>query len=267
MANYYGPTKFNYIAYVIGNRQKIKGRQMNLKKTSIEELKLVVLSGAGISAESGIATFRDAGGLWEGYDINEVATPEGWNKNFRLVLDFYNARRRNVAQVKPNKAHILLAELEKYFEVTIVTQNIDNLHEQAGSTHVVHLHGEITKACSSLTKGEVVDIGFSDILEGQKSADGSQLRPFIVWFGEDVPQISEAANIVAQADIILIIGTSLEVYPAAGLVYAASSSALIYIIDPKPLTAKIMIPNEVVQIQENATKGMELFTNQLKMML
>ena len=240
---------------------------MKLKKPILDKIKVVVLTGAGVSAESGISTFRDAGGLWEGYDINEVATPEGWDKNFRLVLDFYNARRKNVADVKPNKAHLLLAELEEYCDVAIVTQNIDNLHEQAGSSNVLHLHGEITKACSSYTKGNVIDIGFNDILGGQLSADGSQLRPFIVWFGEDVPKIAEAASEVSDADVVLIIGTSLEVYPAAGLVYAANSSATVYLIDPKPLTSKIAIPNEVAQIQENATTGMEIFMNELKKLI
>jgi NAD-dependent deacetylase len=236
---------------------------MNLKKTSNSRIKLVVLSGAGISAESGIPTFRDAGGLWEGYDISEVATPEAWHRNYKLVLEFYNARRRNVASVKPNKAHMLLAQLQDYCEVQIVTQNIDNLHEQAGSKNVLHLHGEITKACSSFAKREVIDIGFNDILDGQKSADGSQLRPFIVWFGEDVPLIQNAAELVAEADVLLIIGTSLEVYPAAGLVYAASSDTPIYVIDPKALKSKLSLSNQVTQIQASATEGMARFTDEL----
>ena len=166
--------------------------------------KLVVLSGAGISAESGIATFRGADGLWEGYDVMEVATPEGWEKDFRLVLEFYNDRRRNVSEAKPNNAHLLLADMETGLDVNIVTQNIDNLHEQAGSNKVMHLHGEITKSCSSNTKNHVSDIGFNDIVEGEVCPDGYQLRPFIVWFGEDMPLISEAANLVSEADVVLV---------------------------------------------------------------
>jgi NAD-dependent deacetylase len=240
---------------------------MNLKKPINRKLKLVVLTGAGISAESGIPTFRGHNGLWEGYDIEEVATPNGWAKNYRLVLDFYNARRRKVAEVQANLAHKLLAELEEVCDVLIVTQNIDNLHEQAGSTQVLHLHGEITKACSSLTKGNVVDIGFDDIDDGDKSSDGSQLRPFIVWFGEDVPMISYAAEIVAEADILLIVGTSLEVYPAAGLVHYANRDIPVVVIDPNSPSGKISVSNAVEHLQYKATKGLPIFAEEIRKIL
>lgn len=220
---------------------------------------LVVLSGAGISAESGIATFRGSGGLWEGYDIMEVATPEGWQKDYKLVLEFYNARRRNIADVKPNEAHNLLAELETKMNVSIITQNIDNLHEQAGSSSVMHLHGEITKACSSNGKNYVTDIGFEDIVDGQLCPDGHQMRPFIVWFGEDVPLIPQAAALMDTADIVLVIGTSLEVYPAAGLVNYAPASAPIYVIDPQEITHKMHVPNEVIHLQNGGSEGMREF--------
>ena len=218
--------------------------------------KLVVLSGAGISAESGIATFRGAAGLWEGYDIMEVATPEGWAKDHRLVLEFYNARRQNVAEAKPNTAHILLAELEAEYDVCIVTQNIDNLHELAGSSNIVHLHGEITKACSSNQKNHVTEIGYEDIKEGDRCPDGYQMRPFIVWFGEDVPLIPYAAKRVQEADILLVIGTSLEVYPAAGLVNYAKEDVPVYVIDPNKVSHKLQIPNPIFHIQKGGSEGM-----------
>ncbi len=228
------------------------------------KLNLVVLSGAGISAESGLATFRDSGGLWEGYNIEDVATPQAWYKNQALVLDFYNQRRRNVSDSKPNQAHLIIAELEKWCDVKIVTQNIDNLHEQAGSTSIIHLHGEITKACSSATKGEVIDIGFNDIELGHKSKDGSQLRPFIVWFGEDVPKMEEAIATVEQADLLLVIGTSLEVYPAAGLVNFAPSKCEILVVDPQDLKHKIRIDRKVDFIREKAGEGMVEVKNRIR---
>ena len=237
---------------------------MNLKKPINRKLKLVVLTGAGVSAESGIPTFRGTDGLWEGYEISEVATPEAWQRNYRLVLDFYNARRRKVAEVKPNLAHKLLAELEEICDVQVVTQNIDNLHEQAGSSNVLHLHGEITKACSSISKQEVIDIGFNDILDGHKSADGSQLRPFIVWFGEEVPMINAAADIVEQADVLLIVGTSLEVYPAAGLVYYVKRDIPIVVVDPNSLSGKISVSNPLEHLQYRATEGVTIFVEELK---
>jgi NAD-dependent deacetylase len=226
--------------------------------------KVVVLTGAGISAESGVATFRGSGGLWEGYDIAEVATPQAWDKNYKLVLEFYNARRRNIAAVKPNEAHRALADMQQHYVVQIITQNIDNLHEQAGSTHVLHVHGEITKACSSNGKRHVQEIGFRDILDGETCTDGFQLRPFIVWFGEDVPLIPRAAELVSQADVLLIIGTSLEVYPANGLVNFAQSDIPIYVIDPDVLLHKISVPNKVVQIQKSASEGIIEFMTALK---
>ena len=228
------------------------------------EKKLVVLSGAGISAESGVATFRGSGGLWEGYDIREVATPEAWAADYKRVLEFYNARRRNISAVEPNKAHRLLAEMESWCDVQIVTQNIDNLHEQAGSTHVLHLHGEITKACSSKGKNHITEIGFEDIADGDVCPEGYQMRPFIVWFGEDVPNIEYAAQLVRTADVLLIIGTSLEVYPAAGLVNYLESHVPIYVIDPEPVQHKMAVPNTVTHIAKGGRDGMQEFMDLLK---
>lgn len=193
--------------------------------------KLVVISGAGISAESGIATFRDSNGLWENHDVMEVASFDGWKKNPALVLEFYNQRRKQVLNCSPNKAHQLLAELEKDFSVQIITQNVDDLHERAGSSQVLHLHGELLKAQSTLDK-KFVCRWENDITLNDKCENGSQLRPFIVWFGEEVPLIHKAAALVAQADILLVIGTSLLVYPAANLIYEAPKSAAKFIIDP-----------------------------------
>lgn len=196
--------------------------------------KLVVLTGAGISAESGIRTFRDAGGLWEGYDVMEVASPEAWEKNPALVLDFYNQRRRNVLDAQPNKAHRLLASLESDYDVHIITQNIDDLHERAGSTNIIHLHGEIRKSRSSIDESLVFDMD-SDVIElGEVCPLGSQLRPHIVWFGEPVPMIEKAALHVMEADILLVVGTSMEVYPAAGLTQIAPNDCPVYLIDPNP---------------------------------
>ncbi|TVP49448.1 MAG: NAD-dependent deacylase [Mongoliibacter sp.] len=193
--------------------------------------KLVVLSGAGISAESGISTFRDSGGLWEGHDIMEVASPEGWRKNRELVLDFYNKRRKQALTVMPNEGHKELVRLEKYFDVTIITQNVDNLHEKAGSSNVIHLHGELFKSQSTVDPGLVYDIEGWEIKLGDKCEKGSQLRPFIVWFGEMVPMIEPAIEVASEADIFAVIGTSLLVYPAAGLIQYAPSGIPKYIID------------------------------------
>ena len=216
--------------------------------------KLVLLSGAGVSAESGISTFRDSDGLWENYDVMEVASIEGWYKNPELVVEFYNQRRTQLANVEPNDAHKIIAELEKYYDVTVITQNVDDLHERAGSTNIIHLHGELTKVCSDDRKKHVKDIGYTSFKLGDLAPDGQLLRPFIVWFGEDVPLIHKAAEIVAQADIIIIIGTSLNVYPAAGLLYSARNDAQIYVIDPKEVQP---ISRKVVFIQEKATVGMK----------
>ena len=194
--------------------------------------KLVVFSGAGISAESGIQTFRDAGGLWENYKIEDVATPTAFYINPQLVLDFYNLRRRNIQEVKPNDAHLRLVDLELHFDVTIITQNIDDLHERAGSKNVLHLHGEITKAKGSIGNVTAVNIGFSDIKLGDLAENGSQLRPDIVWFGEDVPEYENAKEIISTCDILIVIGTSLNAQPAAGLIHYAPSHSKKIIIDP-----------------------------------
>jgi NAD-dependent deacetylase len=186
-------------------------------KTTNSKKKLIVLTGAGISAESGLKTFRDSDGLWEGYNVNEVATPGGFRANPGLVLDFYNQRRKDIEAAKPNAAHLGLAELEKDFEVHIITQNIDNLHERAGSTHVIHLHGEIFKMRSVKDATKTYEIK-EDIKVGDLAPDGYQLRPFIVWFEEAVPMIEEAARITMTADLFVVVGTSLQVYPAAGLI-------------------------------------------------
>ncbi|MCH7410416.1 NAD-dependent deacylase [Belliella sp. DSM 111904] len=194
---------------------------------------LVILSGAGISAESGIATFRDINGLWEGHDIMEVASPEGWRKNKSLVLDFYNKRRKQAHGVKPNEAHHILAKLEQYFDVTIITQNVDNLHEKAGSSKVIHLHGELFKSQSTADPRLIYNMHSLEINIGDKCEKGSQLRPFIVWFGEMVTMIEPAAEIASSADIFAVIGTSLLVYPAAGLIQYASENCKKYLIDIK----------------------------------
>lgn len=220
----------------------------------MEKPKLVVITGAGISQESGIKTFRDSGGLWEGHDIMEVASIEGWLKNPEKVLQFYNLRRENVRAAQPNKAHSLLAELEKDFDVTIITQNIDDLHERAGSKKVIHLHGEITKGQSNKQSDLVVELSKKDINMGDLAPDGSQLRPHVVWFGEAVPKMSEAAEIVAQADVLLVIGTSLVVYPAASLVGYVPEGVPVYVIDPVKPEA-IYTFNEVVYITEKASTG------------
>lgn len=219
---------------------------------------LVVLSGAGMSAESGISTFRDAGGLWDRYPVEQVATPEGYARNPELVVRFYNERRKQLLEVVPNRGHELLAELEKDFRVTIVTQNIDNLHERAGSSHIIHLHGELTKVCSSRDPNnphyikELRPEEF-EVKMGDLAGDGSQLRPFIVWFGESVPEIETAINWVEKADIFVIIGTSMNVYPAAGLLNYVPRNAEVYLIDPKPVDVHSFRPIHV--IQKRASEG------------
>ena len=218
----------------------------------MEKQKLVVLTGAGISAESGLKTFRDSDGLWEGYNVFEVATPRGFNSNPELVLEFYNQRRKDVANVQPNAAHIGLAELEKHFDVHIITQNIDDLHERAGSTNVTHLHGEIFKMRSIANGAKTYEIK-GDIKLGDLAEDGSQLRPFIVWFEEEVPLIEEAAQIVAQADIFVVIGTSLHVYPAAGLVDLTKKSIPKFIVDKKIPYASSL--RNITKIEKIASEG------------
>ena len=214
--------------------------------------KLVVLTGAGISAESGLRTFRDSDGLWEGYEVTEVATPRAWKKNPSLVLDFYNMRRRDVKAAHPNKAHIGLAELEKEFDVQIVTQNIDDLHERAGSTNVLHLHGEIFKMRSEYDASLIYEIR-EDIKPGDKAADGAQLRPHIVWFEEPVPLIETAAEMVQSADLFAIIGTSLVVYPAAGLIHYAAPDIPKFILD-KIIPASSS-QHHLTRIEKPATEG------------
>lgn len=214
--------------------------------------KLVVLTGAGISAESGIKTFRDSDGLWEGYDVTAVASPEGWKKDPALVLDFYNQRRKNVKEVQPNAAHYGLAKLEEDFDVHIITQNIDDLHERAGSTNIIHLHGEILKMRSerSLSPSYHID---GDINLGDLADDGGQLRPDIVWFGEAVPEIAEASTIAAEADIFVVVGTSMVVYPAAGLIDLVPAHHPKYVIDKNIPYIKPML--NLMTIEKPATEG------------
>jgi NAD-dependent deacetylase len=221
---------------------------------SMAKKKLVVLTGAGISAESGLRTFRDSDGLWEGFDVTEVATPRGWRKNPQLVLDFYNERRKNVAEATPNAAHYGLAALEKDFDVTIITQNIDDLHERAGSTNVLHLHGEIFKMRSEWDATLITEIR-GDIKMGDTAADGAQQRPYIVWFEEPVPKIEEAVPIVFSAEIFVVVGTSLVVYPAAGLVNYVALDTPKFIIDKKiPYTSPM---KNLTLIEKPATEGVQ----------
>ncbi len=217
--------------------------------------RLVVLTGAGISAESGIPTFRDSGGLWEGFRVEEVATPEGWHKNKELVLDFYNQRRKKALEVKPNRGHEVLAELEKDFEVTVVTQNVDNLHERAGSNNVMHLHGSLFESRSTLDESLVYPINGWELNIGDKCEKGSQLRPNIVWFGEMVPMMDVAAKIASQADIFLIVGTSMVVYPAAGLIDYVGRDVPKFIIDPN--VPEVRKSPNLYFIPEKASTGME----------
>jgi NAD-dependent deacetylase len=218
--------------------------------------RIVVLTGAGISAESGIKTFRDADGLWEGHDIMEVASPIGWEKNPKLVLDFYNKRRAQLLKVKPNEAHQILAELQSDFDIQIITQNVDDLHERAGSKNVMHLHGELLKV-RSITDSEEIHYWTTDLNLGDLDKNGVQLRPHIVWFGEDVPMIEHAIDIIETADLLLIIGTSLQVYPAAGLLNYANQNIPVYYIDQKPATI-YDLPNELKVLPLSAVEGMKI---------
>lgn len=226
--------------------------------------KLVILTGAGMSAESGISTFRDSDGLWEKYRVEEVATPEGFAANPKLVLDFYNQRRRELLNTKPNAGHTGLAALENDFDVCIVTQNIDNLHEQAGSSHVIHLHGELMKACSVRDLNTTYDLSpdSPDIHIGDKDPFGIQLRPFIVWFGEAVPMIEPAIREVENCDIFVVIGTSLNVYPAAGLLNYVRKGQPIYLIDPKEVNA---YRNDIHFIRKGASEGVKELAALLEM--
>jgi NAD-dependent deacetylase len=225
----------------------------------MQKKKIVVLTGAGISAESGIKTFRDANGLWEGHDVMAVASPQGWRRDKELVLDFYNQRRAQLQEVEPNAAHYALAELEKAYDVHIVTQNVDDLHERGGSTQVLHLHGELKKVRSTVDP-TLVYTRETAVQLGDRCEKGSQLRPHIVWFGEDVPLIGAAAELAMDADIFIIIGTSMQVYPAAGLVDLAGESVPKYFIDPKP--ALVNVPNLRI-IEDNASTGVPNLVKQL----
>ena len=223
--------------------------------------KLVILSGAGISAESGIKTFRDADGLWEGHDVMEVASPEGWQKNQELVLDFYNKRRQQLKEVKPNRAHEILAEMQEDFDVHIVTQNVDDLHERAGSKKVLHLHGELLKVRSIKNHHYILDWS-EDVNLGDLDDNGNQLRPHIVWFGEEVPALEEAIPLVMQADYLVVIGTSLQVYPAAGLIDFAKPEAALFYIDLKPATIS-NLKNPLEIIVATASEGMRILKEKL----
>ena len=221
--------------------------------------KLVVLSGAGVSQESGLHTFRDQGGLWENHSIEEVATPQAFEKNPEKVLNFYNQRRRQLLESKPNEAHQYIAALEQYFDVTVITQNVDNFHEQAGSSNVMHLHGELLKSKSVKNSDKIYD-QTEDIKLGDRDKNGDQLRPHVVWFGEAVPMIPVAMEICKKADIALVIGTSLQVYPAAGLINDVPKNTKIYLIDPDP---QVQAAENLEIITDKAVSGMKKLYNQL----
>lgn len=223
--------------------------------------RIVILTGAGMSAESGLKTFRDSDGLWENHNVYDVATPDAWHRDPALVLNFYNDRRKQVLEAKPNKAHLALAKLEEKYDVNIITQNIDDLHERAGSTHVIHLHGEVNKARSSVDPTLVYELDNWEMKMGDTCEKGSQLRPHIVWFGEAVPMIEKAILIVEMADVVIVIGTSLSVYPAAGLVNYAPPFAEKYYIDPKELEGKNIYDFKI--IKEKAGVGVPDLVEQL----
>jgi len=224
--------------------------------------KLVILTGAGMSAESGIKTFRDSGGLWEQYRVEDVASIDAWHRNPDLVQKFYNERRRQLERAVPNSGHTGLVALEELFDVHIITQNVDDLHEKAGSRNVLHLHGLLTQARSSKNPGEIIEIGCRDILPGEKSRDGSPLRPNIVWFGEAVPAMERAADIASKADLFAVIGTSLNVYPAAGLIHYVLAKTPVFLIDPKPVT--VHTNHKVDYIAEGAGKGVVILAEKLQ---
>lgn len=230
--------------------------------------KIVVLTGAGVSAESGLTTYRDNGGLWDNYDPMEVASIDGWHRNRKLVLDFYNSQRAKLKEVKPNEAHRLIAALEDKYDVTVVTQNVDNLHERAGSTRIIHLHGEATKVRpergvydDTASEREVIDVGYDEVNLGDKAPNGSQLRPHIVFFGEAVPKIERAIDVVQKADILLIVGTSMQVYPAASLYRYAGMETPIYLIDPADVS---VWDSRITHIKDVATEGMKKFVKILE---
>ena len=222
---------------------------------------IVVLTGAGMSAESGIKTFRDTGGLWEGYEIEEVATPGAFEKNPKLVFDFYNQRRKQLFDVEPNKAHHYLKDLENYYNVTIITQNVDDLHERAGSSNVLHLHGELKKVQSTLDSSLLYTMEDWELKVGDTCEKGGQLRPHIVWFGEEVPNILPAADMVSKADCLIVVGTSLNVYPAAGLIHEARQNIPIYLVDPSDVDTGFLKGVQI--IQTNAGEGLTSLVNEL----
>ena len=215
-------------------------------------MNITIISGAGMSAESGISTFRDSGGLWEQYKIEDVATPEAWLLNPNLVLEFYNKRRAQLAQVSPNKGHLALAEAEQNHHIQIITQNVDNLHERAGSKNVLHLHGELTKVRSTKYPELIYNIGYKNITNKDKCEKGYPLRPHIVWFGEEVPLIEKAAKLIEKCDVLIVVGTSLNVYPAAGLLDYTPPNTPIYLIDPNPVS---VYNSKVVHLKLKATEG------------
>lgn len=227
----------------------------------MKKKKIVVFSGAGMSAESGIKTFRDAGGLWEEYKIEEVATYSAWTKNQKLVLDFYNQRRKQIIESSPNAAHKLVAELQKKFDVQVITQNIDDLHERAGSKNVLHLHGEIMKSRSSVSNDLIYDLQSWEIKEGDLCEKGSQLRPHIVWFGEAVPEMDKATALAEAADIFITIGTSLNVYPAANLIHVVDSAVPKFLIDPGDFNLDYI--KNLTVIKAKAVEGMEILVKKL----
>ncbi len=229
--------------------------------------KIVILSGAGISAESGIRTFRAADGLWEEHRVEDVASPSGWRRDRELVLDFYNQRRRQLKEVAPNAAHLAIADLERDFDVTVITQNIDNLHERAGSSHIIHLHGSLIHARSTQDEKLVYE-WHDDITTADKCERGSQLRPHIVWFGEDVPLLSAAAEVVSEADVVIVVGTSMQVYPAAGLVGFAPRKAAVYYVDPSPtINHELSVRPNLTVIDKPATVGMAEVVEELRRQL
>ena len=230
--------------------------------------KIAVLTGAGVSAESGLGTYRDNGGLWDNYDPMEVASIQGWYKDRKKVLDFYNMQRAKLRDTRPNDAHLAIAALEDKYDVTVITQNVDNLHEKAGSTKIIHLHGEATKVRpengvydDNYSEREVFDVGYEAVNLGDKAPNGSQLRPHIVFFGEAVPKIERAIDVVAEADIVLIVGTSMQVYPAASLYRYAGARTPIYVIDPADMP---VFDSRITHIKEVATAGMEKFVKILE---
>ena len=221
--------------------------------------RVVVLTGAGISAESGISTFRDSGGLWEQHRVEDVASIDGWHRNAELVQDFYNQRRKAMLEARPNAGHYELVRLEQYYDVHIITQNVDNLHERAGSKNIIHLHGELTKACSERNHDYVVDIEGWELKHRTLAPDGGRLRPFIVWFGEAVPMIEPAIDLCEQADVLIVVGTSLNVYPAAGLIHYVPPKAKCYLVDPNA----VAVQRKITTIAEKAGLGVKKVVDEL----